>query len=213
MPGEVPDPCRIYRIVHYENLRAIVEEGGMWCGAEMAARGLPYKQIGLRALTTNRKDRVVPCAPGGNLSEYVPWHFCPRSVMLYQIHTGQSDYDGGQEPILHIVSTVQIVEEQGLPFAFTDRHAKTGYAGYYSSVDELGKLDWDTISSRRFSNTPDDNDRSYRKAAEFLVKRFLPLEVITGIGVHSQRWKDDCDRVLSAENLRIPVRVCTGWYY
>jgi hypothetical protein len=185
----------------------------MWCGAEMSARELPYKQIGLQGLTTNRKEKSVPCGEGGNLTDYVPWHFCPRSVMLYQIHTGFSDYKEGQEPILHFVTTVEKVSSLGLHFAFTDRHAKTSYAQFFDDLSHLPELDWPVIQSPNFARTNDEPDRPYIKEAEFLIHRFVPLEAIVGIGVHSQRYKDDCDRILEEADVNIKVKVYPRWYY
>jgi len=212
-PGEVPSPCRIYRILHFDNLAGIVEQGGMWCGSEMEARAVPYTQIGLKGLTSARKNKAVLCGPGGDLCDYVPWHFCPRSVMLFQIATGRSDYAGGQEPVLHLVTTVEKIESMGLRYVFTDRHAKTSYAKFFDDRANLGELDWQTIASDSFARTESDPDRPYRKEAEFLVYRFVPLVAIVGIGVHSQRWKDDCDRLISAAGFSIPVKVHTRWYY
>lgn len=213
MPGNVPDPCRVYRIVHFDNLEAIIQQRGMWCGSEMAARGLPYKQIGLQGLTTDRKNKEVPCGPKGCLTDYVPFHFCPRSIMLYQIHTGRSDYKEGQEPILHFVTTVQKLEQLNVPFVFTDCHAKTAYAQFFDDRRELVELDWPTIASDSFGRTPDDPDRPYRKEAELLAHRFVPLAAILGIGVHSQRWKEDCDRLLQQAGISLRVQVHPRWYY
>lgn len=185
----------------------------MWCTAESHARGLEYLQIGLFDLTRQRKERQVPCGPGGRLSDYVPFHFCPRSIMLYQIDTGRSDYKGGQEPIIHFVSTVETLQQQALRFVFTDRHAKTSYARFFDDVRQLEALDWRTIRSNEFARTEDDPDRPQRKEAELLVYQFVPLTAILGIGVHSKKWKEDCDHVLRAANMSLRVEVKTKWYY
>jgi hypothetical protein len=214
MPGQVPVPCRIFRIVHYDNLAGIIEQGGMWCGAEMLRRGLPYKQIGLHSLTANRKDKTVPVGKGGNLSDYVAFHFCARSIMLCQIHSGMVEtYQEGQEPVLHLVTTVERVRELDLPYAFTDRHAKTRIAGFFDDHNDLGRVDWDIIKSQRFARTEDDPDRPTRKEAEFLVHKFVPLNAILGIGVFSQRWKDDCDGLLREGGIGLQVKVQPGWYF
>jgi hypothetical protein len=213
MAGKVQSPCPVYRIVHFDNLAGIIEEGGMWCGAEMARRQLPYKQIGLGGLTANRQKKEVPCGPQGSLSDYVPFHFCPRSVMLYQICTGFSDYKGGQEPILHLVTTVEKLRELDVPCVFTDRHAKTDYARFFADPTKLAELDWPAIRSNTFTRTDDDPDRPYRKQAEFLAHRFVPLAAILGVGVFGRRWKDDCDRLIHQAGLNVRVKVHPRWYY
>lgn len=179
----------------------------------MASRGLPYMQIGRQGLTANRQDKVVECGPGGCLSDYVPFHFCPRSVMLYQIHTGQSDYQGGQEPVLHVVTTVEKLIAMGIPYVFTDLHAKVRYASFFDDPADLGKLDWSTIRSTSFSRTEDDPDRPYRKEAELLVHQFVPLDAIVGIGVFNLRWKGECDLLLAQTGQNLKVKECSRWYY
>jgi len=48
---------------------------------------------------------------------YVAFYFGPRSVMLYQLHTGWVEgYREGQEPLIHLVSTSQAVEGAGLAY-------------------------------------------------------------------------------------------------
>jgi ssDNA thymidine ADP-ribosyltransferase, DarT len=214
MPANVPVPCRIFRIVHFDNLAGIIEQGGMWCGAEMERRRLDYEQIGLQGLTKDRADRPVPVGPKGNLCDYVPIYFCPRSVMLYQIHTGQvPTFRDGQEPILHLVTTVEKIAECQRRIAFTDRHAKTRYAAFYDDPDDLPNLDWEVIGSTQFAGTDDDPDRPTRKAAELLVHRFVPIDAILGIGVYSQKWKVDCETQLARACSDVRVKVNPGWYY
>lgn len=179
----------------------------------MAKWNLPYKQIGLLGLTANRKNKLVMCGPQGSLTDYVPFHFCPRSIMLYQIHTGRSDYKGGQEPILHFLTTLEKLDEIDVRYVFTDRHAKTAYAQFFCDRSQLSELDWPTIMSHSFERPEDDPDRPYRKEAELLAHHFVPLEAILGIGVHSQRWKEDCDRLFQQARVRMRVQVQPKWYY
>jgi ssDNA thymidine ADP-ribosyltransferase, DarT len=180
----------------------------------MAARGIPYKQIGLQNLTQQRTGRPIPVPPGGNLNDYVPFYFCPRSVMLFNIHTGRvPTYTEGQEPIIYFVTTVGKVVEDGHQIAFTDRHAKMTVAHFSNDPADLPSLDWPTIQSNDFAHRPDDPERKDRKAAEFLVHRFVPLASILGIGVYSQRWKDDCERRLADAGMEMRVKVHPGWYF
>jgi ssDNA thymidine ADP-ribosyltransferase, DarT len=134
--------------------------------------------------------------------------------MLYQIHTGRVDtYTDGQEPVIYMVTTVEKIRQLELPFAFTDRHAKTNYADFFDDVAKLTELDWPTLKSSVFSRTEEDPDRPARKQAEFLVHRFVPLNAILGVGVYSQKWKDDCDDLFEAASLKIRVKVHPGWYF
>lgn len=87
----------IYHITHGRNLAAIIAAGGLWCDAQIAARGLTPLGIAHQHIKERRKQRIVPCAAGGTLADYVPFYFAPRSPMLYAIHSGYVErYDGGQ---------------------------------------------------------------------------------------------------------------------
>ena len=123
-----PVPTLIYHITHLNNLQGILQRGGL----------LPYsKQPPVRQnvayghIQARRAQVVVPVGPRGKLHDYVPFYFCPRSPMLYAIHTQQTDYQGGQRPILHLVSSAQKVAEADIPFVFTDRHAAVQYVRFF----------------------------------------------------------------------------------
>ena len=51
------------------------------------------------------EDLEVYCHPGTKVGDYVPFYFCPRSVMLFVIHRAnhpELTYREGQGPIVHL---------------------------------------------------------------------------------------------------------------
>lgn len=102
----VPDDPLIFHITHVDNLPAILAQGGLWSDAERIRRALVSTNIGHVHIKNRRLQRPVQTRAGGNLGDYVPFNFCPRSVMLYVVHRGHQDYQGGQEDIIHLVSSV-----------------------------------------------------------------------------------------------------------
>jgi hypothetical protein len=50
-------------------------------------------------------------------------------------------YKDGQNPILHLTSSVKAAEEVGLPFAFTDGHAEMAISNFLADTERLGKVD------------------------------------------------------------------------
>jgi hypothetical protein len=103
----IPPPARpkIYHITHVDNLPAIVNEGALLSDAEMIARGGTMAGIGMSNIKQRRLRLPVGCNPGTNVGDYVPFYFCPRSIMLYVIHCGNHPelaYRGGQGPIVHL---------------------------------------------------------------------------------------------------------------
>jgi len=87
----VPAPARplIYHVTHVDTLSRIVADGALWSDAVMAARGGPAVAIGMSAIKLRRlRELPVKCHPGDYVGEYVPFYFCPRSIMLYLLHMG-----------------------------------------------------------------------------------------------------------------------------
>src|SRR6266851_1161554 len=101
----LPADPRIYHITHIDNLPSIIAEGWLLSDAVMVARGGPQATIGVSSIKQRRLTLPVDCQPGTNVGEYVPFYFCPRSVMLFIIHKGnhpELSYQGGQEAVLHL---------------------------------------------------------------------------------------------------------------
>ena len=96
--------------------------------------------------------------------------------MLSAIHWGQvPTYQGGQEELVYMVSSVQRVVEAGLDFVFTDRHAVYRYAAFLTNLDDLREIDWRLMLATWWNNIlPEYPDRKERKQAEFLVYKFFP---------------------------------------
>jgi hypothetical protein len=83
-----PPPSRpkIYHITHVDNLPAIISDGGLISDAAMIARGGPATPIGMSKIKQRRLSLPVHCHPGDHVGDYVPFYFCPRSIMLFVIH-------------------------------------------------------------------------------------------------------------------------------
>ncbi len=109
----IPADPKIYHITHVDNLPGIVSEGGLLSDAVIIARGGPKASIGMSSIKRRRIEScAVHCHPGTRVGEYVPFYFCPRSVMLYVIYRGNhpgSTYAGGQEPIVHLEADLNAV--------------------------------------------------------------------------------------------------------
>jgi hypothetical protein len=55
--------------------------------AEIRRRDLAGMVVGMSEIKRRRlEDLEVSCLPGTKVGEYVPFFFCPRSVMLYILH-------------------------------------------------------------------------------------------------------------------------------
>jgi hypothetical protein len=143
---------RIYHITHMRNLPGILEHEGLHC--DRSAQTLKSVQIGHQHIKARRMARVVPLPPNGTLGDYVPFYFASRSPMLYAIHKGLADgYDGGQEPVVYLVSSAEAVEKARLEWVFTEGHAEIAFSDFFDDLDDLEKIDWRVMASRYWFDT------------------------------------------------------------
>jgi hypothetical protein len=204
----------IYHITHIDNLPLILQEGGLWCDAEVTKRKLTYTRIGYSHLKNDRALVPVPVSARGHLSDYVPFYFCPRSPMLYAIYGGYViGYRGGQVPILHFRASTEAVNQARLRFAFTDGHAKMAISHFYEDLAQLDQLDWEVIRAWSWHDTQLDNDRQRRKQAEFLVSNFFPWNLIEEIGVINREIKAQVEKTIDKAAHKPIVKVHPEWYY
>jgi hypothetical protein len=210
------DPTLIYHITHVNNLPSILEDGGLLSHAEMIARGGPERAIGMSEIKQNRMRSPVKCHDGDMVGEYVPFYFCPRSIMLYLLymanHSGLS-YRGGQGPILHLeadlASTVDWANESGSRWAFSLANAGAAYAPFRNDLAKLDEIDWTAVGATDFR----DAKVKEGKQAEFLVKRFCPWSLIQRVGVRSAKVQRQVLAALEDVDHQPPVDVLPDWYF
>lgn len=204
----VPEDPSIFHITHVSNLRSIIKAGYLYSDAACRAGSATPKNIGYSHIKDRRLKRNVPCAAKGNLGEYVPFNFCPRSVMLYVISRGHDDYDGGQEKIVHLRSKVSAAVELDREWAFTDRHADVEHALYFDDLDDLDEVDWSVMSAKYWNDPPEKKEK---RQAEFLVYERFPWDAIVEVGCHNE---EIAKRVLGLVGDNGPaVKVRPKWYY
>ncbi len=120
-------------------------DGGLLSDAVMLAQGRLVRTIGMTGIKRRRVDELqVDCHPGTKVGDYVPFCFCPRSVMLYVIHRAnhpELSYRDGQGPIVHLEADLQTVirwaEESSVRWAFSLSNAGAYYTEFRSRVEDL----------------------------------------------------------------------------
>lgn len=152
----------------------------------------------------------VTVAAGGTLGNYVPFNFCPRSVMLYVVAQGHGNYREGQQPIVHLVSSIKTILALGRPWLFTDRHADLGYASQYDTVHKLGEVDWTVMPLRQWGG---DTEVREKRQAEFLVHDWCPWEAVEIIGVIDQSIAARMEAAIAGALYTPRVEVHRDWYY
>jgi ssDNA thymidine ADP-ribosyltransferase, DarT len=212
----VPSEVRIYHITHLDNLPSVLAAGGLWSDAAMIAQGGPSASIGMNSIKQRRLGLPVKCHRSDRVGEYVPFYFCPRSIMLYLIYRHnhpELTYQEGQELILHLEADLHEVvawaESESRRWAFTLSNAGAFYAEFRKQLDQLGEVNWLAVASTDFR----DPDVKEGKQAEFLVREFFPWHLVRRIGVQSEPIRIRVLRALSGSEHKPVVEVRRDWYY
>jgi hypothetical protein len=200
----------IYHITSVDNLRGIIKEGGLFCDRD--AKNIQFVSIAHRRIKERRLKKKVPIGAGGVLADYVPFYFAPRSPMLFTINKGNVEgYARGQEPIVHLVSSTEAVDAEGLDWVFTEGHAVMDYTDFFDDFADLNKIDWPLMRSKFWFDRPEYPDRCRRREAEFLVHDFFPWKLVSEIGVCNTAIAQQVNKILAGRKL--PVSVQGAWYY
>jgi hypothetical protein len=215
-PVPPPQPTPIYRLVHVDNLAALLARGRLHAPLHVPADGQPYRTIHNVEVQANRRVKQVPCGPGGTVHDYLPFYFGPLSVMLLQLKTGQvPGYADGPEPLVYLRTTVQAVAQAGCPFVFTDGHGLAKFTNWFDDLAHLNAVDWPLVRDRFWVDTMEDNDRKRRKQAEFLIWQGLDWDLLDSIAVFSRAMQQRVQGIIASypERRQAPVHVLPNLYY
>lgn len=101
----------------------------------------------------------------------------------------------------------------GLRFVFTDAHAYPHWAGYYSDLQDLERIDWEILQRRDFKRDPDDPRKMERYQAEALIHQHVPTEALLGIVCYDYDLKRWVQEQVQQRQLNLPVHARPGWYF
>jgi len=215
--AQTPTQPKIYHITHLRNLAQIVAMGGLCSDARRVELGLDCEIVGMSEIKRRRLEELeVGCHPGTKVGQYVPFYFCPRSIMLYILHQGNHpdlNYHGGQQPILHLQAdlraTVQWANQNATRWAFSTSNAGARYTSFYASLDHLHEVNWAAVAATDFRSAEIKDG----KQAEFLVQDWFPWALIEKIGVFNQNISAEVQAALAAADHAPIVNIERDWYY
>lgn len=206
-----PGKALIFRITHRDNVPWILDNGmHARNGAEFDPN---FRNIGNVDLIGKRSRRVVEVAPGGTLSDYVPFYFTPHSIMLLNIMTGYNVKKVPGEDIVIFVSSLTQVCERDIPFVFTDQHAYPPMAKYFTDLTSLGEIDWPLLQSRNFKPNPDDPGKKERYQAEALIWKHVPVAALQAVCCYTAAVEQNLSLEVERRGLAMKVATRRGWYF
>lgn len=214
---QAPAQPKIYHITHLRNLAQIVAMGGLWSDAGRIERGLDCKIVGMSEIKRRRLEELeIGCHPATKVGQYVPFYFCPRSIMLYILHQGNHPdlaYREGQQPIVHLQAdlraTVRWADQNAVRWAFSTSNAGARYTNFYASLDHLHEVNWAAVAATDFRSAETKDG----KQAEFLMHNWFPWKLVEKIGVFDQTIHNEALKALAAAEYAPIVSIERNWYY
>ena len=210
-----PDP-KVYHITHVDNLPGILADGGLWSDAAMIDRGGPAAPIGMSTIKQRRLGLPLTCHPGDHVGDYVPFYFCPRSIMLYLLYRAnhpELTYLGGQGPVVHLQAglreTVAWAEGEGRRWAFSLSNAGARYTEFRNRLEQLEEVDWSAVAATDFRAAQVKEG----KQAEFLVYEHFPWHLVERMGVASIDIRDRITGMVAGSAHLPAVEVVPQWYF
>jgi len=215
--AQMPTHPKVYHITHLRNLPQIVDAGRLWSDAKRIEKNLECDVVGMSHIKRRRLEEIeVDCHPGTHVGDYVPFYFCPRSIMLYILHMGNHpdlNYTEGQRPIVHFQADLHAVVEwadrKRRRWAFSDRNAGGFLANFFTGLDNLKEINWAAVSSTDFR----DMVVKEGKQAEFLVYGLFPWRLVERIGVCDEGAAGEVRQAITDADHQPTVAVKRDWYY
>lgn len=212
-----PANPKICHITHVNNLPGIVQANGLWSDAKRIELGLGTSLIGMSRIKQRRLTEIdVSCYPGTKVGQYVPFFYCPRSIMLFILHRGNHDdidYRDGQGPIVHLVAdldaSIQWAATNGVPWALSPTNASARYTSFYNQRADLNRIDWQAVFNRDFR----DPAVKEAKQAEFLMFNWFPWDLVEQIGVFDQTVALTAQQHIAGAAHQPPVLAKNAWYF
>ncbi len=213
----VPASPKIYHITHIDNLSGIAAGIGLVSDARRIASGLSCSLVGMSTIKERRLTEIkVACHPGTTVGQYVPFYFCPRSIMLYILHKGNHpdvSYRGGQKPIVHLQADFNAVvhwaNTNQVRWAFSNGNAGSYITSFYKKSADLDKLDWEAVAASDFR----DARIKEGKQAEFLMFDVFPWTLVEKIGTIDHATATKVKTALASADHHPVIAVEPTWYF
>jgi len=208
---------KIYHILHVDKLQSIINSDGLFSDAEVIRQGFGGTTIGMSSIKKRRLEELtLTTYPDVYVGECVPFYFCPRSIMLFMMHKGNSpdlDYHDGQDDIIHLeynlMDVVGWANAKRLRWVMTDSNAGSYYFNDSNNILDINNLNWDAINACYWS------DPAIREAkqAEFLCESFVAWSLVQRIGVNSIDTLQKVQSILRGSSHQPIVEIKNDWYY
>jgi hypothetical protein len=200
-----------------DNLPAITAAGGLRSDEQLAQMGGPQQMVGMSHIKLRRLQEInlEDCYPADFVGQYVPFYFCPRSVMLFLIATRNPElsYRGGQGPIAHLeadlYNVIAWLQGRDRRWAFSLSNAGARLVEFRNQIADLPEIHWQAVDAKDWR----DVTIKQGKQAEFLVRDSFPWQLVDVIGVHSQAVAQRVSQAIAQSEHQPQIEIRQEWYY
>lgn len=156
----------LYHFTDRENLKSIIDNGGLYSWADCESRGISIPKPGGSA-TSRALDKR------DGLQQYVRLSFVTQHPMMYlAMNDGRIS-----NPVLLKIDPKVIWQQET---KYSDRNATRNGAKVGDCINDFLNIHFDAIKANKHFDLEEEEQPFFQ--AEVLVKNFIPLEYITNIG-------------------------------
>jgi hypothetical protein len=202
---------KIFHITDIRNLSGILRSNGLCSDQKLQDLGINHSAIGYSNIKLRRLREIrVPCCRNRYVGCFVPFYFCPRSVMLFTINKGRTGRPPGcQATILHLVSTVDKAFQIPVEWAISDGNAGASATLFASDIASFDTLNWSHLRTGDWTLP----EVKHEKQREFLVADFYPWTAIDEVVCHNPAVESEVNQLLQNSQHKPIVRTEARWYY
>lgn len=195
----------IYRLEHIDNLRGILEKG-FFCLKKIKKHALNFTDISDSGVQKIREHKIVQPTKKLSLHDYVPLFFTTMTPMLSARRNIQEDIAH-----LHLSKNVLLLPE----IVFTDGNAASASTKFYTSLNDLEKLDWKLLraESWRDKDPIKHKENGRKRSAEVLVPYHLPVSYIMSISVHDNKALKRVEEITDELGVHLKIKINPDLYF
>ena len=176
-----------FHFTDIRNLGSIIKNGLLSTNKKNAL-GIEHQNIANMTIQQRRSTMKVSCGKGGVVHDYVPFYFTSKNPMFLAV-LNSKNHD--QPFIIYLCIKIARLEKDDA--VFTDASANTAVPpNFYQETNNLNKLDWTLIDSRKWRFTEEEK---HKKMAEALIYEQVSIAEIDAIVVYNNLVADGVRKI------------------
>jgi hypothetical protein len=174
---ERPHDWLVWHFTHRNNLEEICASGSLL----PSSRVHPRRSVANEDVKGRRTYRVKPDEdyPESTVRDHVPFYIAAKSPMLFAVTSpGTAPYKALSSDLVFIGVVLGDLIEADLIWCISNGNASSEYTQFSRDLSTIGGfVDYNLLCQTMWNNTPEDQYRQGRRAAECLALGEVPLHL------------------------------------